>query len=269
MPIGHGPATTRHPLRNVPRNTEATITNDVAVPSSNANRRSTMPASNGADPDDQTGSPAPRFAPRAGDHPREGEAQHERGSGLDESGDARVLVVVASADRDERHDDEGVQTGCDGNAVVHPDSLPVGRSGSAFGGEPAECSLEEQQRLAVADRRGRRRRRARRPDRARSGGHPCRTPARSKQSIHATARSRIGEPDGAACHVDVRRSGSSSVAALRELPAQVALLVAEHVDAEAADGRHRVPGRRTPIWGRNPTIGGSSDTDVNEPIVNP
>ena len=49
---------------------------------------------------------APRVPPGAGHDPGEGEAEDERRGGVDESGDARVLVVVATSDRNERDHDE-------------------------------------------------------------------------------------------------------------------------------------------------------------------
>ena len=57
-------------------------------------------------------------------------------------------------------------------------------------------------------------------------------------------------------------------AALGEAPAQVGLVVAQHVDAELPAGAIASHVSLLTI-GRNPTSGGSSETDVNEPIVNP
>jgi hypothetical protein len=82
--------------------------------------------------------------------------------------------------------------------------------------------------------------------------------------------------DGA---IDDRRAGGPGpprdsveagrvVVALRELPAQVGLVAGEHVDAEPAAGAIAAQVALF-VCGRKPTIGGSSDTDVNEPMVKP
>jgi hypothetical protein len=88
------------------------------------------------------------------------------------------------------------------------------------------------------------------------------------QSIQATARSMIGEPDGAACQ-STSSKRVASVPDLANFQHRSPCSSAQDVHAEEPGLAMIASQVSESFWGRKPTSGGSSDTDVNEPIVKP
>ena len=126
LAMRHG--ATRQPTKHAPRNNVATITNDVAVPSVEHVRRTSMPTSTVAG---QTARPVRRLAgrrqARAASHATASPIRNGS-AGLDDAAERRPLVVVAPADGDEHDDRQRVERCGDehGAAIVggHPHSVP-------------------------------------------------------------------------------------------------------------------------------------------------